>query len=148
MAERVSPSPIIGVFVQAANEMFPDDQRARLEGFEDAISRTTDRADARRARHCAVWSIRLADDRDLPHPRWREIKEAHQMWKDVWLGVEFGLMERKDHEPLEDVRIEWTEDAVRVSALIGESEGWAHAPWGDLLTELIEMEDHEGPAAR
>jgi len=38
-----------------------------------------------------MWAIRMADDKDRSHPRWKEIKETHEIWKDIWFGTEFGL---------------------------------------------------------
>jgi hypothetical protein len=141
MPDHSSPSPIIGVFVHEAANQFPDEQQAKLKRYEDAINRTTASEDARRARHCAVWSIKLAGDKDLSHPRWREIKEAHQLWKDVWFGLEFGqsgVAGKK--EPIHDIEIEWTVDAVTVATAVADADGWDHVPWEALLSELIAME--------
>jgi hypothetical protein len=46
-------------------------------------------------------------------------------------------------EPLEDVWIQWTEDAVAVAVAskLGEDDGWDKCPWESLLVELIEMEE-------
>jgi hypothetical protein len=41
-------------------------------------------------------------------------------------------------EPLEDVRIEWVENAVAVAKHLGEEDGWASSPWEELLTELTD----------
>lgn len=141
VASTSSPSPIIGVFVRAVEEQLPLEEQAKLEPFKEAIEKTTSAKDGQRARHCAHWAIRLADDKDLPHPRWAEIKELHQLWKDAWLGTQLGL-HRTDpgHRPIGDVEIEWTENAVEVAKSIGEVDGWDHAPWEGLLEELIEME--------
>lgn len=141
MVEPTSPSPIVGVFVRAVQELLPADQKTKLDPLKDAIEATTSAKDGHRARHCAHWAIRLADDKDLPHPRWREIKELHHVWKDAWLGVQFGLHHTDPaHRPIEDVEIQWTEGAVEVAKMIGEADGWDHAPWEQLLEELIEME--------
>lgn len=141
MTKPSSPSAIIGAFVTAVQELFPPDQQSKLEPFKEAIEHTTSAKDAHRARHCVYWAIRLADDKDLPHPRWKEIKELHQVWKDAWLGTQFGLMgSGSGHQPIQDTEIEWTENSVEVAKMIGEADGWEHAPWEDLLRELIEME--------
>ena len=42
-------------------------------------------------------------------------------------------------EPLEDVRIEWVENAVAVAKRLGEEDGWENAPWEDLLNDLIHV---------
>ena len=144
MADPVSPSPALGTFTRAVEEQFPAEQRSRLAAHQEAISHTTDHHDGRRARHCALWAIRLADDKDQSHPRWRAIKELHQVWKDFWFAVDFGVMTpvagNRGH-PGQDVRIQWIEDAVAVAKNVGETDGWDHAPWEDLLVSLIEMED-------
>jgi hypothetical protein len=141
VVEPTSPSPIVGVFVRAVQELLPVDQKAKLEPFKDAIEGTTSAKDGHRARHCALWAIQLADDKDLANPRWREIKQLHQVWKDAWLGVQYGLHHTDTgHHPIEDVEIEWTEGAVEVAKMVGEADGWEHAPWEKLLGELIEME--------
>jgi hypothetical protein len=41
-------------------------------------------------------------------------------------------------EPLEDVRIEWVENAVSVAKHLGEEDGWANSPWEELLKEMID----------
>lgn len=141
MTTPSSPSPIIGTFARAVRELLPLDQQSKLEPFKEAIEHTTSTQDGHRARHCAHWAIGLAEDKDLPHPRWREIKELHQVWKDAWLGTQFGLMgSGSGRRPIEDTEIEWTENAVEVAKMIGEADGWERAPWVDLLKELIEME--------
>jgi hypothetical protein len=145
MSTRTSPSPIIGVFVGSVNEQFPEEQRAKLAAHEDAISKTTSKNDGHRARRCALWAIEMAKDKHQSHPLWREVKEAHQVWKDVWFGLEFGIADVRSEvvgrpEPLEDVKIEWTEDAVGVARRLGDEDGWDHAPWEALLVELIGME--------
>jgi len=77
----------------------------------------------------------MADDKDQSHPRWRELKELHQVWKDTWFGVEFA---GHAHENvIEDVKIQWTEDAVAVAKALGEEDGWDRSPWEALLVELI-----------
>ena len=74
-------------------------------------------------------------------PRWNEIKEIHQEWKDTWFGLEFGLMgdQGAGRHPDEDMHIQWVEDAVTVAKNLGEEDGWEHSPWEALLDELIEM---------
>jgi hypothetical protein len=143
MADPVSPSPALGTFTRAVEQQFPPEQRSRLVAHHEAISHTTDRHDGRRARHCALWAIRLADDKGQSHPRWRAIQELHQIWKDFWFAVDFGVMTpvsgQRGH-PGRDVEIQWIEDAVAVAKNVGETDGWDHAPWEDLLVSLIDME--------
>jgi hypothetical protein len=43
---------------------------------------------------------------------------------------------------MEDVRIEWVENAVAVAKRLGEEDGWENSPWEDLLNDLI----HNGSA--
>ncbi len=84
----------------------------------------------------------MADDKNQSHPKWREIKELHQEWKDTWFGVEFGLSPNQgiDHHPGEDIHIQWVEDAVTVAKTLGEDDGWDKSPWEDLLGDLITIE--------
>lgn len=136
------PSPILEAFVRAVAEKLPADQREKLKGYEASIATTTDAEDRHRARHCALWAIHLASDKELPHPGWRRIKELHEVWKDLWFGIDYGLVQEGTgkREPLEDAEIEWVEDAVNVAQHVGSSLGWEHAPWDQLLQELIAME--------
>ena len=120
----------------------PDDQLEKLEACEASIATTTDAEDRRRARRCALWAIHVASDKELSHPEWRRIKELHEVWKDLWFGIEYGLVQEGTgkREPLEDVEIEWVEDAIDVAHHVGSALGWEHAPWAQLLNELIAME--------
>jgi hypothetical protein len=139
-----APSPLLGTFVRSAQGLFPPDQQAVLDRYAEMIRKTTAEKDPERARHCALWAIEQAADRSRAHPRWREIKELHEIWKDAWFGTEFGLMgSAGKHQPLEDVRIRWVQDAVEVAANLGEEDGWDKSPWESLLQELIHMEDVE-----
>lgn len=142
MADHVSPSPMIEVFVRAVTEQLPAEQQQKLEPHRPAIARTTDRGDGRRARHCAHWAIGVAGEHDLPHPEWRRIKETHEVWKEAWLGSQFALMLKGAGRPapVADVEIEWVEGAVDVARMVGENVGWEQAPWEDLLVQLIAME--------
>lgn len=137
-----SPSPILEAFVRAVGEKLPVDQRRKLEAYEAGIATSTDAEDGRRARHCALWAIRVASDKELPHPEWHRIKELHEVWKDLWFGIDYGIVQEGTgkREPLEDVKIEWVEDAVDVAQHVGSSLGWEHARWDQLLEELIAME--------
>jgi hypothetical protein len=142
MSKILSPSPMIECFVRNANEQFPEAERAKLDSFRTRIESTTSSADAHRSRRCAEWAIEMADDKDQAHPRWKEIKELHQVWKDTWFGLEMGVVgpQGARHDPLEDVHIQRVEDAVTVAVRIGEDDGWAKSPWEALLDELIDME--------
>ena len=137
-----SPSPVIQSFVREAAEVLPATQAEKLTAFDAAIGKTTNHHDGRRARRCAEWAIGVAGDRDLPHPRWHEIKEAHSAWRDMFLGAGYAAVTRGvgSPEPLKDIEIEWVEDAIEVAKLVGEADGWDHAPWEALLVELIDME--------
>lgn len=148
MSTPLSPSPIIGCFIRAANRDFPESESIKIAGHQAAIDHTTSEVDHHRARRCALWAIEMADEKDRTHPHWKQIKEIHEVWKDTWFGLEFGVADAApggQHgmvgkaEPLEDVRIEWTENAVAVAKAIGEETGWEHAPWEALLVELVEM---------
>ncbi len=83
----------------------------------------------------------MADDKDQSHPRWREIKELHQEWKDTWFGLEFGLTGNQGvkRHPGEDMHIQWVESAIAVAKALGEEDGWDKSPWEELLSELVEM---------
>jgi hypothetical protein len=148
MANVISPSPLIVVFVNEVNESFPEAEKSKLAPHEEAIAKTTSEADPHRARLCVKWAIKMSDNKAAKHPRWEQLKERHQIWKDDWFAFDFGLADAiplsgTHHavgkaEPLEDVRIQWVEDAVAVAKTLGEEDGWQHSPWEALLTELIE----------
>jgi hypothetical protein len=152
MAKSTSPSPIIEVFVREVHASFPDSEQTKLAAHEGAIAETTSDGDPHRARLCARWAIKMADDKNQKHPRWAQLKERHQMWKDEWFALDFGLADGlpgsgTHHlvgkpEPLEDVRIEWVENAVAVAKRLGEEDGWENSPWEGLLNDLI----HDGSA--
>jgi hypothetical protein len=61
----------------------------------------------------------MADDKDQKHPRWEQIKELHQIWKDTWYGFECGVV---DALPLED-------------------DGWENSPWEAPLSQLIDFRE-------
>ena len=148
MANVSSPSPIIEVFVNAVHEGFPEDETAKLAPYKDAIAKTTSEGDPHRARLCVKWAIKMADDKSHTHPRWEQLKERHQIWKDEWFAFDFGVADAMPGsgthhrvgkaEPIEDVRIQWVEDAVAVAKRLGEDDGWKNSPWEALLTELID----------
>jgi hypothetical protein len=146
MSKILSPSPMIECFVRSPSEQFPEVERAKLDSFSSRIESTTSSADAHRSRRCAEWAIEMADDKDQSHPRWREIKELHQVWKDTWFGLGMGVVgpQGARHDPREDVHIQRVEDAVTVAVAvavrIGEDDGWAKSTWESLLDELIDME--------
>lgn len=142
MAQRTSPSPVIEVFVRAVRDRFPASEVAKVEAYEAKIAATTSAEDGRRARHCAHWAIELAGPKELGHPEWRRIKETHEVWKDMWFGVQYAAMgdDVGRPAPIGDVEVEWVEDAVRVAEVVGTSVGWDEAPWEQLLAELIAME--------
>lgn len=149
MAKSTSPSPIIEVFVREAHGSFPDGERDKLAAHEEEIAKTTSDGDPHRARLCAKWAIKMANDKNQKHPRWEQLKERHQMWKDEWFAIDFGLADAipgsgTHHlvgkaEPMEDVRIEWVENAVAVAKRLGEEDGWENSPWEDLLNDLINI---------
>jgi hypothetical protein len=129
-------------FARNVREDFPADEAAKVDHYEDAISRTTSDNDKERAHRCLHWAVEMADDKSQSHPRWRQIKELHKEWHDTWFGAEFGLMGAggSSHSPGLDVHIQWVEDAVFVAKTLGEEDGWDHSPWEVLLQELIDME--------
>jgi len=143
----MSPSPIIECFLRGLQEVLPDDQKAKLETHKDAIAATTSDGDHARARRCVVWAIEAADDKSAAHPRWKEVKELHQIWKDTLLGAEFSLGGDLGQVAVrsgigEDVRTQWTEDAADVIRKLAEEDGWENSHWEDLLGELISAKDH------
>lgn len=137
-----STSSLIQVFVREVEERLPSTQSEKLKAHRAAIEQTTSHHDGQRARRCAVWAIEVAGDRDLPHPRWHEIKEAHAIWRDMFWGTEYAAMTQDPGSvtPLKNIEIEWVEDAIEVAQLVGEAVGWEHAKWESLLIELIAME--------
>jgi hypothetical protein len=146
MSKILSPSPILESFVRNVQEDFPKVEAVKVEAFAEAISHSTSEADSERARRCFHWAYKKADDKNQSHPKWREIKELHQEWKDTWFGAEFGLSPNQgiDHHAGEDMHIQWVEDAVTVAKTLGEEDGWDKSPWEALLTELVGM--GSGPA--
>jgi hypothetical protein len=128
-------------FVRNIKETFPEEEASKVDAFAEAIAKTTSEADSKRAHRCFHWAVEMADDKNQSHPRWREIKELHQEWKDTWFGLEFGLTGNQGvkRHPEEDVHIQWIEDAVNVAKALGEEDGWDKSPWQALLGELIEM---------
>jgi hypothetical protein len=148
MATVSSPSPIIRVFVDAVQETFPEEEKAKLASHEDAIAATTSEGDPHRARLCVKWAIKMADDKSKKHPRWEQLKERHQIWKDDWFAFDFGVADAMPGsgthhrvgkaEPIEDVRIQLVNNAVAVAKRLGEDDGWDNSPWEALLTELID----------
>lgn len=150
MATTTSPSPIIGVFVNEIEESFPESETRKLASHAEAIEKTTSDGDHHRARLCARWAIQMAAGKDSQHPHWDRLKERHQLWKDEWFGLEFGIGDAVPAgsqgvvgkaEPLEDVRIQWVENAVAVAKRLGEEDGWQNSPWEALLVELIEYKE-------
>lgn len=151
MANPISPSPIIEVFVSEVHASFPEVERQKIASYAEAISKTTSDGDSHRARLCVRWAIRMADDKNRKHPRWEQLKERHQIWKDDWFALEFAMgdaihISGSHHivgkaEPTEDIRIKWVENAVAVAKRLGEEDGWESSPWEELLTELVDYEN-------
>src|ERR1700728_527839 len=109
MSKPLTPSPLLELFVRNVREQFPEGEAGKVDQFTEAISTSTSEADSKRARRCFHWAYAMADDKNQSHPRWREIKELHQEWKDTWFGLEFGLTGnqgvKRDHG--EDMHIQW-----------------------------------------
>ena len=149
MADVSSPSPIIEAFVNEVQTTFPEAETGKLASYRDAIAKTTSEGDPHRARLCVKWAIKMADDKRQKHPRWEQLKERHQIWKDDWFAFDFGVADATPFtntrhvagkaEPIEDVRIAWVDNAVAVAKRLGEEDGWENAPWEALLTEMIEF---------
>jgi hypothetical protein len=141
MSKVLTPSPMLELFVRNVQEQFPAAEADKVTQFADAISKTTSEADSKRAKRCFHWAYAMADDKSQSHPRWHEIKELHQEWKDTWFGLEFGLTGNQvvKRDPGEDVHIQWVEDAIAVAKALGEEDGWGKSPWEELLGELVEM---------
>ena len=147
MANVTSPSPIIAVFVHEVHASFPEAEVDKLASHEDAIAKTNSEGDPHRARLCVKWAIKMADDKRHKHPRWEQLRERHEIWKNDWFAFDFGVANATPGsgthhavgkaEPIEDVRIQWVEDAVAVAKRLGEEDGWENSPWEALLTEMI-----------
>jgi len=148
MANVISPSPLIEVFINEVHRTFPESERKKIASYEEAIGRTNSKGDAHRARLCVRWAIKMANDKNQKHPRWAQLKERHQIWKDDWAAFDFGLADAMPGsgthhrvgkaEPIEDVRIKWVENAVAVAQRLGEEDGWEGSDWEALLSELID----------
>ena len=75
------------------------------------------------------------------------VEGADQIWKDDWFAFDFGVADATPlsgtrhvvgkAEPIEDVRIQWVENAVAVAKRLGEEDGWENSPWEALLAEMI-----------
>lgn len=143
MSTTLSPSPIVQVFVDSARESFPPEQRARLDGYADAVARTTSTADPYRAKRCVDWAIEHSDDRDQAHPWWSELRERLHAWREEGSALEFGVVgpQGTERHPILDFRIRQVETAVDVAVKLGEEDGWDDSPWPKLLDELVEMEE-------
>jgi hypothetical protein len=149
MTTPISPSPLIEVFVNEARSSFPDDQSNKIASHETAIAQTTSEGDPHRARLCVKWAINMSDDKNQQHPRWEQLKERLQIWKDEWFAFDFGVADALPYTgshhivgkamPIEDVRIEWVQDAVAVARRLGEEDGWENSPWEALLVEMIDV---------
>jgi hypothetical protein len=93
----------------------------------------------------------MAVDKESEHPHWQRLKERHQIWKDEWFAVEFGIGDADPlggslgvvgkPEPLEDVGILWVGNAVEIAKKLGEEDGWENSPWEALLTEMIDYQE-------
>jgi len=148
MAKSMSPSPIITLFVNEVHKSFPAAEGSKIASYREAIAKTTSDEDHHRARLCAKWAIKMANGKNSQHPHWARLKERHQIWKDEAFAFEFGVADAipgsgtggvvGKAEPLEDVRIEWVENAVAVAKKLGEEDGWENSPWETLLTEMME----------
>jgi hypothetical protein len=149
MTNPISPSPLIEVFVHEVHASFPKDEYDKIASHEEAIAKTTSEGDPHRARLCVKWAIKMADDHNQAHPRWEQLKERLQIWKDDWFAFDFGVGDALpgsgSHHvvgkatPIEDVRIEWVQGAVAVAKRLGEDDGWENSPWESLLTDLIDV---------
>lgn len=149
MTNPISPSPLIEVFVREVHASFPTDESDKIAPHEAAIATTTSEGDPHRARLCVKWAIKMADDKHQPHPHWLQLRERLQIWKDDWFAFDFGVGDALpgsgSHHivgksmPLEDVRIEWVQEAVTVARRLGEEDGWENSPWESLLVDLIEV---------
>jgi hypothetical protein len=150
MANPISPSPLLEVFVNEARASLPKDESDKIAPHGAAIAQTTSQGDPHRARLCVKWAIEMADDHSQPHPHWAQLKERLQIWKDDWFAFDFGVADALpgtgSHHvvgnamPIEDVRIEWVQDAVAVAKRLGEDDGWENSPWESLLVDLIDVE--------
>jgi hypothetical protein len=128
-------------------EQLPVSEQAKLQAHEAAIARSTSHGDMHRAARCAEWAIRMADDQNQSHPRWKELTELHQVWKDTWFAIGWGSYFNPNRTPtgsLQDTKIQWTEDAVAVARALGEQDGWDASPWEALLVELIGIDAPHG----
>lgn len=136
-----TPSALLGTFVRSAQKTFPPDQLAKLDAYSTAVSHTTSKRDPERARRCALWAIEQSADRQQGHPRWREVREVHELWKESWFGAEFGLTGPSGAlGPPQEIRIQWVEEAVKVAQMLGQDDGWDQSPWEALLQDLLSME--------
>jgi hypothetical protein len=80
------------------------------------------------------------------------LKEIHNEWKDVWLGLEFGsevevgkgqvAQEVKGDQkigPGEDIELLWVEEATDVAKSAADKSGWDSVPWEELLQEVLRI---------
>ena len=139
MPSPQSPSPIIDYFVRDLSASLPENERAKLGAYSDAISNTTHHGDFRRAWHCAGWALEL--DKKTPESRTHKtretLREEHELWKDTVFGAEFGLMVVDHVGPGQDAEIQWVDDAVAMAQAVAETSGWSEVPWEGLLKEML-----------
>jgi hypothetical protein len=64
MADVISPSPIVEVFVNEVHASFPESERDKLASYEDAIAETTSEGEPHRARLCVSGPSRWQMTRD------------------------------------------------------------------------------------
>jgi hypothetical protein len=147
-------SPIVKGLMDNLGEILPDDERQKLEGYRDQAEATKPKGDFRRARHCLHWAIETAERPEhshLSHVATR-LKEIHNEWKDVWLGLEFGseveagkgqvAQEVKGDQkigPGEDIELLWVEEATDVAKSAADKSGWDSVPWEELLQEVLRI---------
>jgi hypothetical protein len=138
MSTPVSPSPVIETFVSKFKDFLPDDQKSKLQTHESAIAATTSEGDESRALRCAIWAMKTASNKSDSHPRWKEVKDVHKIWKETLFDAEWGLTTR--HSSIGDeVRTGWIQSATDVIRYSGEDDGWQNSHWEELLVELINL---------
>jgi hypothetical protein len=148
-------SPIVKGLMNNLREILPSDQQSRLGGYTQRAEAASPKGDFHRARYCLHWAIKTAESADHPHLSGLAIrlKETHEAWKDIWLGMEFGSevetgkgqasQEIKGDQkigPGEDVELLWVEEATDAAKEAAEQSGWDAVPWEELLQKVLEID--------
>src|SRR5580700_1133884 len=95
MSDVKSPSPIISYFAREIGSSLPAPDKVKLDGYAEAIAKTTHHGDLTRARACAEWAVKMAEASSSSHLGHftKHLEEIRKLEKDSLFGAEFGAFE-------------------------------------------------------